>query len=279
MATSGNRLEVLAAVNFVESQFPNGQAHKSHPWGVSNPAHSCPHSPPQGPPPGVSADEYFSGLPNSPPPGLVRVLPAKPAPVRLITNETASLFGDFARYIDDGVDEDGNPVVVDLTCCICMESKLSVSTCQAANNSPGNSSPFEELTIMPCGHFMGLDCLYNWLLTTDWRNPTCPLCRFKLVYGCGHDLEPKEYTPLRPRREQIPLTLPEGGRVPHSCDICYEKCIKQTLSRLRSFLFPSDIVAGDLKYENSAEILRNTSALFKRRALNYLCMNEHYIRW
>ncbi|KAI0185414.1 hypothetical protein EV127DRAFT_412251 [Xylaria flabelliformis] len=276
MATSGNRLEVLAAVNFVESQFPNG--HKSHPWRVSSPAHSCSHSRSQGPPPGVSADEYFSGLPNSPPPGLVRVSPAKPAPVRRITNETASLFGDFARYIDDGVDEDGNPVVIDLTCCICMESKLLVSNCQAAN-SCGNSSTFEDLTIMPCGHFMGFTCLYNWLLTTDRQNPTCPLCRFKLVYRCGHDLEPREYTYLLPRREQVPLTLPEGGMVPHSCDVCYEKCIEDALTRLRYLLFPSDIVTGDLQYEDSAEILSNTSELFKRRTLDYLCMNEHYIRW
>ncbi|KAI0553646.1 hypothetical protein F4679DRAFT_598935 [Xylaria curta] len=127
MATSGNRLEIFAAVNFVESHFSDSQAHKTHSWRMSNAAHShshphpLPHPPPQGPPPGVPADQYFSDLPDHPPPGLVRALPTTPAPVRLITNENASLFGDFARYLDNGVDADGNPLVLDLTCPICME--------------------------------------------------------------------------------------------------------------------------------------------------------------
>ncbi|KAI1736869.1 hypothetical protein F4680DRAFT_451481 [Xylaria scruposa] len=284
METSRNRVEILAAVNFVESHFSDGQGHKTHSWRMSNAAnshshsHSHPHPPPQDLPPGVPADQYFSGLPNYPPPGLVRASPTTLAPVHLITNEDASLFSDFAGYLDNGVDEDGNPVVVDLTCSICMESKLLVSNCQAANSS-SDSRPSEDLCVMPCGHFIGYDCLYEWLLTTANSTPTCPLCRFELVYRCGHDVEPREYTSLMTRREQVPLTVPEGGMVPNYCDACYERCIMQAVERLRHLLFPDDILDGDLQYENSAEILRSTSVQFRRRVLNYLYMNEHYVRW
>ncbi|KAI0456535.1 hypothetical protein F5B21DRAFT_522683 [Xylaria acuta] len=280
MATFGNRVEMLAALNFVESLFPSGQAPEpTYPWGVSNPAHS---HPPQNSrllsPPGVSADRYYSDLPDCPPPGLIRVLPATPAPLRVITNETASLFGDFARYLDDGIDEDGNPVLIDLTCCICLESKLRVSGCGAANGPCHGPVTFENLSVLPCGHFFGAECLYEWLLSGD-GGASCPLCRFELAYSCGHSLEPREYNPLMFRREQIPQTVPEGGLVPRSCQHCYESCIDGTVERLRHLLFPPYVVPGDLQYSDSAEILRGTSSLFKGRILDFLVMSEHYIRW
>ncbi|KAI1747959.1 hypothetical protein F4782DRAFT_543170 [Xylaria castorea] len=284
MATSGNRLEVLAAVNFVESHFPNGQALKSaYLGGMPNSAHS---HPPQHnlllSPPGVPADKYHSGLPNYPPPGLVRVSPATPAPVHVITNETASLFGDFARYLDDGIDEDGNPVSIQLTCGICMESKLKVTSCLIGNGSSPppripEDTPAEDLSILPCGHFFGANCLYEWLISADQGG--CPLCRYELVYACGHDMEPLEYNSSMFRREHIPLTFPEGGLVPRSCRSCYEGCINGAAERLRHLLFPPDVRPGDLQFVNSAEILRSTSSNFKSRVQSLLAMREHYIRW
>ncbi|KAI8944296.1 hypothetical protein F4801DRAFT_595055 [Xylaria longipes] len=281
MATFGNRVDLLSAVNFVESHFPNGQAPKpTCPGGVSNPAHS--HPPQHGylpPPPGVPADSsYYSGLPNGPPPGLVRVSPSTPAPLHVITNDNASLFGDFARYLDHGIDDEGNPVIVDLTCGICMESKLKVSNCITANGSR-HAGPFEDLVVMPCGHFMGGECLYQWLLSTEGA-PSCPLCRFELRYSnCGHGLDPREYDPLRFRRESIPLTFPEGGLVPNCCEYCYEERINSTVNTLRHLLFPPDVIPGDLQYADSAELLRSTSSHFRQRVLGFLIMSEHYIRW
>ncbi|KAH8163533.1 hypothetical protein CIB48_g4707 [Xylaria polymorpha] len=281
MANFGNRSEMLAAINFVESHFPNSQAPKpTFPWRVHNdPPHSQPPHLPPPPPPGVLAEGFYSSVPDHPPPGLIRTDPPTPAPSRVITNETASLFGDFARYLDEGIDEDGNPVVVDLTCCICMHSKLQVSdfvTPHTCGNAPGT---VEVLAVLPCGHYFGSDCLYEWLEYNTREEAGCPLCRFQLVYDCGHGLEPRGYNPLGTRREQIPMTIPEGGKVPRSCEYCFEGCIDTAIDRLRRLLFPPDVIPGDLQFPNSDEILRSTSAHFKLKVWNFLILNEHYIRW
>ncbi|KAI0447464.1 hypothetical protein F4803DRAFT_574661 [Xylaria telfairii] len=281
MANSVNRSEVLAAIDFVESHFPNSQAPgPTLPRRAHDPPHlQQPHqkaSPMS--PPGVPAKEYYSSVPDHPPPGLVRIDPPSPAPFRVITNETASLFGDFARYLDNGVDEDGNPVAVDLTCSICLESKLIVSDHVTPNRIGHAPRAFEAMAVMPCGHYFGTNCLYEWLVSSHW-NASCPLCRFQLLYECGHELEPREYNPLGTRRMQIPMTVPEGGKIPRSCCICYEDCIETAIDRLRSLLFPRDVVPGDLQFADSDQILRSMSAQFKNRVWNSLILNEHYIRW
>ncbi|KAI3323632.1 hypothetical protein HD806DRAFT_544339 [Xylariaceae sp. AK1471] len=288
METFGNRLAVLEAVNFVESHFPNAQAPQptlsSPPWRVPVPANS--QAPQVGKllsPPGIPSDKYYGGIPDGPPPGLVRVCPPIPVVPHLITNQDVSLFGDFARYLDTGVDEDGRPVIIDLTCMICQTCKLEVPERLSAaysSHGPGNS---EWIAVMPCGHFFGSACLTRWLRMSDCedngKGPLCPLCRFESTYSCGHYLPAREYNHTMLRRNQVPMTLPEGGSLPYACELCYEGELEATVDSLRDLLFPRYIPQGDLRWADSAEILRETSLQFKRRVFDFLIMKEHYLRW
>lgn len=277
-------------MNYLEVGFPGAQTH--HPMALLPPsrnppfANTQPPMPPQPvkPPPGVSAEHYLHGLPNGCPPGLVRVSPPFPTPIRTITNENVSLFSDFAHYLDRGRDEDGNPVVVDLTCLICLERKLQVPACVTANYPPGLEGPsFEWLTILPCRHYLGSECLENWLVESKWRSPDmaadCPLCRLKLEYHCGHFLPPREFNPVKTRAQQVPMTLPEGGMVPWSCPDCNHDDIREALDKVSDLLFPSTVVVGDLRHPDSGELLQRASFEFSRRMWRFTELEEHYHRW
>ncbi|KAI1183081.1 hypothetical protein F5B17DRAFT_449003 [Nemania serpens] len=289
MATSGN-LEptLLQIVNYLDFGFPDAQAHHPMAWLPScqdSSSFANPH-PPQPPPPGVSAESYHHhhAPPDSYPPGLVRVCPPFLAPVHVVTNETVSLFSDFAHYLDTGRDEDGHRVVLDLNCMICLERKLQLPACVTANYPPGLEGPsFEWLAILPCGHFFGSDCLEHWLAESGFQSPdttaVCPLCRFKLMYSCGHFLSPREYNPVRTRAQQVPMTLPEGGAIPRSCPECHYERIKEAIEQLRHLLFPMYIVPGDLVHPDSKEIMRLASLEFFRNMWRMTDMEEYYNRW
>ncbi|GAW14435.1 hypothetical protein ANO14919_038380 [Xylariales sp. No.14919] len=278
MASFGNRqamLDAAIAVNFVESLFPRAHAH--------SPCHLVGSSPPPPPPPGVSAEEDYQGLPQGPPPGLVRVTPPCPAATRLITNEQVSLFSDFNKYLHDSIDEDGCPVVVDLTCAICMDRKLRVPDAVTARSDDGQQHAAREpLVVLPCGHFMGSDCLETWLIESEFQNEAgivrCPLCRFELVYSCGHFIPPREYIPELSGENQLPLTLPEGGRIPRTCEWCCRGNIDDAIEKLRSLLFP-EVLLNDLVWPESAEVLRTSAVQFKRRIWDFWGLNVHYNRW
>ncbi|KAI0404805.1 hypothetical protein F4802DRAFT_565551 [Xylaria palmicola] len=284
MALSGHQLAVLEAVSFVESHFPNAEAPLSPPLTPPpSPAPSqAPPTPPQlwlGPP-GIPPDLYYRSIPAGAPPGLVRCYPPVQAPIHRITNNNASLFGDFARYLDKGVDDKGSRVSIDLTCVICLERKLRVPDRVMPECSDCDARALETLAVLPCGHFFGSGCLSKWaaeIAPESWV--PCPLCRFDLAYRCGHDMMPREYDAENPRRGSVPRTLPEGGGICNLCFCCYESEIGASLDRLASLLFPDDIVPGDLKYANSAEALTATSLHFQEKVWKLLSETDHYIRW
>ncbi|KAI0908113.1 hypothetical protein F4823DRAFT_640616 [Ustulina deusta] len=277
MTPFGNRRAALEAVDFVESHFPNAHAH---------PPTSSSRRPPQPEtllsPPGIPADEYQRGRLSGAPPGLVRVCPPTFAPTRVLNNGNVSLFSDFARYLDDGLDENNHRVELDLTCVICMEHKLQVPECVRPRSQSSEEGPLEWLATLPCGHYMGSDCLEKWLVESGLESEDgitrCPLCRLSLVYLCGHFIAPREYNPMLYRAEQVPLTLPEGGGIPRLCEICYKGNVHGAIDRLRHLLFPP-IFPDDFRFRNSAEILRHTAERFTQRVWDFWGTNIHYNRW
>ncbi|KAI1817763.1 hypothetical protein GGS20DRAFT_531655 [Poronia punctata] len=133
-----------------------------------------------------------------------------PAPRKILTNANISLFGEFARFLDDAVDEgDGKAVCLDLTCLICQVARLEVPgrvrvdvsssslsrdmdmdmdmdmnnhTWTSTSNHSSSSSEqpptnteteteTEYIAILPCGHFFGSTCLERWMMTCDANSP------------------------------------------------------------------------------------------------------------
>ncbi|KAK7927149.1 hypothetical protein PG985_004147 [Apiospora marii] len=135
-----------------------------------------------------------------------------------------SQFRDVAPYIDSGLDPlTGEPVLLDLEC-PCCHFLLDVPARVSPNNFP--DAPLEPFSVLPCGHMIGSHCLDRWMRDQDddGLDPTCPLCRFRLLYRqCRCTVRVREYNWLLPRAQQLPLTLPEGGRVDANCGPCRDR--------------------------------------------------------
>ncbi|KAI1266825.1 hypothetical protein F5Y18DRAFT_425375 [Xylariaceae sp. FL1019] len=239
-AFGGPWVPIDEKVAFIESLLPRYRYVPGSPGISSFPGRRSSRVPPRLSPPGIAEQAYFASLITSPPPGLVRVSPPVYAFPRYITSEDVSLFSEFASYLDTGVDEAGRSVALDLTCLICQENYLEVPESVACHRPV---DCVEGLAVLPCGHFFGSDCLYRWLKMTfegedDAADPCCPLCRFKMLYRCDHLIQAKEYEPYWERARQIPLTIPEGGRVPEQCDDCYRDACGDIMAQLKEVIVP-----------------------------------------
>ncbi|KAI1171202.1 hypothetical protein F4777DRAFT_566221 [Nemania sp. FL0916] len=279
MASFTNREILRQTLEYIEQGIRDAKAQQQSSWA---PFWSCPDPSSSQPlcPPGYSADEYHSNMPQGPPPGLCRAFPPRPAPIHRLTDSDVSLFGDFAEYLDTGFDEDGLPVEIDISCCICMESKLRVPECVTSADATGST---ETLVVFPCGHFFGGTCYqrYRDSCYSSLSLPiTCPLCRFNLTYDdCEHDVLPRYYDPEQARNEQMPLTLPEGGTIPYHCKLCNEGRVQRATWKLRRLLFPPTVAEGDLRYVNSDEILRQIENDFRNRSVEYLSIKDLWNSW
>ncbi|KAI0516848.1 hypothetical protein F5B22DRAFT_606775 [Xylaria bambusicola] len=254
--------QVEEAVQFVESDFSNRQVHSTTGENTNLDLQ---------PPPGLSPEEYEQSLVQGPPPGLVRVSTPTPTPIRLLTNEDVFLFGDFARYLGEegNIDDEGFCVKLDLKCGICFDHRLWVSNATSPDDHFNSTELFEGLGVLPCGHVFGASCLTKWLMASAQEGFTneegvvsCPVCRYSLVYECGHYLPPIEYNPNIDRRNTVPPTIPEGGFVPFYCEECAEGMVNEHIDKMRRFLF-GPCNPGDLRFHNSAEIMRQTSREFR----------------
>ncbi|KAI0136337.1 hypothetical protein BJ170DRAFT_710321 [Xylariales sp. AK1849] len=132
-----------------------------------------------------------------------------------------SQFRDIAPYFDSGRDENDNEVVIDMSCPVCGRL-LEVPNCVAPLNYP--NPDIEPLVVTPCSHMLGAHCLE---INNRYRDEggegerACPICRFPLVYSeCKCRIPLRPYNPRFPRRQQLPLTIPEGGRVHDICREC-----------------------------------------------------------
>ncbi|KAI1367151.1 hypothetical protein F5Y08DRAFT_337029 [Xylaria arbuscula] len=236
------------------------------------------------PPPGLSIEEYRRTRVNGPPPGLVYATAPRPAPIRILRNEDVSLFGEISGLLDQngwGVDQEGRRVHIDLQCLICQDKKICVPEGVTPESHFDGVSDFESLEVLCCGHVFGSSCLENWFVTSleEGRRLCCPICRFELVYsGCGHFLGTRTHDPHLYRSRSVPLTLPEGGHIPEYCDECYARTVRETALHLQDLLFP-DVIRGDLRYPESAEILRQASQQFESDTSLYWRMGSYYNFW
>ncbi|KAK6948139.1 hypothetical protein Daesc_009903 [Daldinia eschscholtzii] len=204
-------------------------------------------------PPGVTVDLY-SGIRNSPPPGLVRAKTPQAiryskykeelaGNVRTLTNEDVSIFGDFAKYIEPGVDSAGRQIELDLTCSI-SHASLDVYTRNSKPRDPNDAARAEPMAVLPCGHFFGYRGIDDWIRTriVDEMPPDCPICRFFLTYPqCGHEIKIRPYDARFQRDGQLPLTIPEGGTVPKYCLRCRFDYIRAVSQQLAYEIYPDNI--------------------------------------
>ncbi|KAI6093300.1 hypothetical protein F4821DRAFT_276845 [Hypoxylon rubiginosum] len=213
-------------------------------------------------PPGVSPGNYH-GVPDGPPPGLVRVVPPVPLqrhdhfydefrdrPPRIITEADITLFGDMAKYLGGFDVLNGNPVVLDLTCNICSYRKLDVPACVAPRLDAEEWQEAEPFTVLPCGHFFGSPCLLVWLRTKEEEaaraqipyDPQCPYCRCPLTYEkCKHPLKLRQYDPRFPRANQTPPTFPEGGVIANDCETCARQKLERVAGEIVQRVYPTEL--------------------------------------
>ncbi|KAK3934326.1 hypothetical protein QBC46DRAFT_427973, partial [Diplogelasinospora grovesii] len=77
--------------------------------------------------------------------------------------------------------------------------------------------------VLPCGHVFGSGCWERYerdRMRGPGRVIICPLagCGFELGYKrCPHRVEPRA---PRVDLKNLPLTIPEGGKVPDTCLCC-----------------------------------------------------------
>ncbi|KAK7958302.1 hypothetical protein PG988_013150 [Apiospora saccharicola] len=161
--------------------------------------------------------------PAAPETGPIPTVDLTPIPEGTVAEEAAP-FRDVAPYIDTGLDPaTGEPVLVDLEC-PCCHFLLDVPARVSPNNFP--DAPLEPFSVLPCGHMIGSHCLDRWIRDQDdeGKDATCPLCRFHLIYRqCKCTIRVREYNWLLPRAQQLPLTIPEGGRVDPNCGPCRDR--------------------------------------------------------
>ncbi|KAK7956188.1 RING/U-box [Apiospora aurea] len=160
-----------------------------------------------------------------------------------ITSHEAK-FHEIAPYLDTGLDPvTGQPVLIDLECDVCGHH-LDVPRRVSPNDYP--DAPLEPLCVLPCGHMMGTHCLDHWIRRADeaWQAPTCPLCRFQ---AAPRQVQvPDAVSPLLPREQQVPLTIPEGGRVDAYCGPCRDRRAETKLREWMDEHLPANAVHGSI---------------------------------
>ncbi|KAI0444112.1 hypothetical protein F4803DRAFT_573737 [Xylaria telfairii] len=85
-------------------------------------------------------------------------------------------------------------VDVHIDCDICQERRLQMPDWLDSTSYENEKWNSEPLSVLPCGHFFGYECLRGWMKMNqnEGVTPTCPKCRFPLVYPkCQHALQPR----------------------------------------------------------------------------------------
>jgi hypothetical protein len=81
---------------------------------------------------------------------------------------------NITEYLEKGIGD--KPVV---NCTMCLASKIIVPGLQEPVDASGEDD-FEELYMLPCEHFFGLDCFANWakqkFAERPNEGPKCPNC-------------------------------------------------------------------------------------------------------
>ncbi|RYP75550.1 hypothetical protein DL769_003796 [Monosporascus sp. CRB-8-3] len=158
--------------------------------------------------------------------------------------QTSNYLPDIQHLLD--VQGNDDAVALEVVCACCRQSKLDISRSARYPSSdqslskdlgthgylPRYRKPGVERTVaLPCGHVLGDRCVTHMFIKTP-PPVACPTCEFKMLYvPCGHFIAPA-LIPVkgnRPVRDEFPLTIPEGGKIPSACKECRWRTVQSKL--------------------------------------------------
>lgn len=170
-----------------------------------------------------------------------------------------SHFRDVAKYFSVDAptrDEQGDEISIELPCLICGSLLEMPEPLMPIHYPDLETVP---LVVLPCGHMFCANCVQQHLQYKDvlieehrhdrtaWETTCrdCPLCRFPLEYKCcPHDMKLRAYNVKYPREEQLPKTIPEGGKVPETCRACASGWARGEIHDFCRVIFPD--VGGEI---------------------------------
>ncbi len=128
----------------------------------------------------------------------------------------------------DANSDDDSSKKVRAECIICLRPLMTWTEPGGADDDDSYQPWTEYALVLPCGHLVGDQCMRTWRKHQErdtGRPPRCPLCKYSLQFkGCGHAIT-GVLAPVYPCDDvgQVPLTVPEGGRVPDQCHDCEKR--------------------------------------------------------
>lgn len=206
--------------------------------------------------------------------------PPVPSPVSsllfVLTDNEVSVFSDLAPFLRNKQTEDtSRPVYIDLTCRICLDSKLEMPAQFSQPSATGNTEPF---TVIPCGHIFGHNCLLKYVNDKIWNNgaPTCPICRFSFRYSeWRHQIPIRSYDAWLKRRGQLPLTAAEGGRAHPSCFSCSRDAFESELDIIEDMIYPVEAANSYIDPMNNGLVVVSRLRQEMRRSL----LRQFHANW
>ncbi|KAI1476090.1 hypothetical protein F4774DRAFT_262959 [Daldinia eschscholtzii] len=147
--------------------------------------------------------------------------PTDPDLIFLRTN-AESLFRDLREYFENPYTENEVQVSLFANCLFCNRRLEYTASQDCSKRFVGNITGNEYMEVLPCGHIVGQDCMYDIRARcmSDGTRYECPVCKLLLTYqgqGCRHPVS--SYVVDR-YSHFPPLTIPEGGRIPRTCAAC-----------------------------------------------------------
>ncbi|KAI0860048.1 hypothetical protein F4860DRAFT_234045 [Xylaria cubensis] len=89
-------------------------------------------------------------------------------------------------------------VDVHLNCDICQTRRLRLPDWIDSTAYGCGDHDSEDICVLPCGHFFGHSCIRTWMNTNKDGVPSCPKCRFPLLYPeCEHEINLRRLHDLR----------------------------------------------------------------------------------
>ncbi|KAI1277443.1 hypothetical protein F5Y07DRAFT_86157 [Xylaria sp. FL0933] len=164
------------------------------------------------------------------------------------------------------------------------ESSSSSSDANGKNNMD-EIDAIEYLSVLPCGHFFGAECLKRWLFATKKKNHLSCVVRHVAsdagINAITHYIRPSNYDPRESAMARIPRTLPEGARVPDKCKSCFKYAYERKIYEVHHLMFGAiaGCPVGDLRYEEPAEILEKNAERFLEWMWEFGDLDAHLNRW
>jgi hypothetical protein len=168
---------------------------------------------------------------------------------------------DVRNYIEcKGSLKPGQSIPIGI-CGLCQDTELDILGLPLSDEAMSGTKP-ARITV--CGHMACHTCLEAWYRTCyrEGRRITCPFCRHVLHFTCGHKILgfliptmndiPGEFPNFTSYLSDVPLTLPEGGNQPDTCEGCLR--LRLTNSTLKAAGVVRTGLA-DTFVESPAEIL------------------------